>query len=85
MRGLKQFFTDAWEWTSSCYGPYPGFQSRYGAAGNHARQLMLNQYVLRGASVITPQGHSRSTYRHHARAEDRWHFSGIRLARDGTE
>jgi ergothioneine biosynthesis protein EgtB len=79
--GLKQFFSDAWEWTSSSYAAYPGVKLRNDdAIENHERQ-MVNQYVLRGASAATPAGHSRITYRNFAPAATRHQFSGIRLAR----
>ncbi|MET3107240.1 ergothioneine biosynthesis protein EgtB [Oxalobacteraceae bacterium GrIS 2.11] len=81
VNGLKQFFSDAWEWTSSSYAPYPGVKSRNDdAIDNHERQ-MVNQYVLRGGSVATPNGHSRITYRKFAATMERHQFTGIRLAR----
>ncbi len=79
--GLKQFFTDAWEWTSSSYAAYPGVKKRVEATlDNHERQ-MVNQYVLRGGSVATPPTLSRITYRNFHPAATRWQFTGIRLAR----
>jgi formylglycine-generating enzyme required for sulfatase activity len=42
---------------------------------------MVNQYVLRGASLATPAGHSRPTYRNFFPTDARWQFTGIRLAR----
>lgn len=79
--GLKQFFTDAWEWTSSSYAPYPGVKQRNDAPIDHHERQMVNQYVLRGGSVATPAAHSRITYRNFYPTETRWQFSGIRLAR----
>lgn len=79
--GLKQFFTDAWEWTSSSYAPYPGVRPKNEFAVDNPELQMVNQYVLRGASVATPTGHSRITYRNYARTGTRHQFSGIRLAR----
>ena len=79
--GLKQFFTDAWEWTSSSYARYPGVKLRNtDVIGNTERQ-MVNQYVLRGGSAVTPAGHSRITYRNFSRPGQRQQFTGIRLAR----
>ena len=53
----------AWQWTSSGYLPYPGFQPAPGAVGEYNGKFMVNQQVLRGSAAITPPGHARPTYR----------------------
>jgi formylglycine-generating enzyme required for sulfatase activity len=80
--GIEQMTGHVWQWTRSSYEPYPGFRPLAGVAAEYNGKFMVGQQVLRGGSLATPPGHTRSTYRNFFPPAARWQFSGVRLVRD---
>ena len=78
---IRSLFGCVWQWTSSAYQSYPGYQAPHGALGEYNGKFMCNQYVLRGSSCATSRDHSRATYRNFFAPDSRWQFTGIRLAK----
>ncbi len=77
---LNNAFSIVWQWTRSAYAPYPGYRAIEGALGEYNGKFMVNQLVLRGSSLATPDGHTRVTYRNFFYPHHRWQFTGLRLA-----
>lgn len=81
-KSLNSMHGTLWQWTSSAYSPYPRYEAYEESLAEYNGKFFCNQMVLRGGSCITPRSHYRPTYRNFYYPQDRWQFSGVRLARD---
>lgn len=79
--GCYGMLGDVWEWTSSDFLPYPGYEMFPYA--EYSEVFFGNDYkVLRGASWATRPDVARTTFRNWDYPIRRQIFSGIRCARD---
>jgi iron(II)-dependent oxidoreductase len=79
--GCYGMIGDVWEWTSSDFGPYPGFESF--PYPEYSEAFFGSEYkVLRGGSWATRPGAIRNTFRNWDFPIRRQIFSGFRCARD---
>ncbi len=80
--GCYGMIGDVWEWTSSDFGGYPGFESF--PYPEYSEAFFGTEYkVLRGGSWATRPGAVRNTFRNWDYPIRRQIFSGFRCARDG--
>jgi gamma-glutamyl hercynylcysteine S-oxide synthase len=79
--GCYGMIGDVWEWTSSDFRPYPGFESF--PYKEYSEVFFGSDYkVLRGGSWATRPGATRNTFRNWDYPIRRQIFSGFRCARD---
>ena len=80
--GCVDMIGNVWEWTSSNFLPWPGFEAFPYA--EYSEAFFGNEYrVLRGGSWATRPGAVRNSFRNWDYPIRRQIFSGFRCARDG--
>lgn len=79
--GCDQMLGDVWEWTSSLFAAYPGFEP-YPYDDYSAVFFGQDYVVLRGSSWATDSAVARNTFRNWDYPIRRQIFAGLRLARD---
>ena len=79
--GCYGMLGDVWEWTSSDFGPYPGYETF--PYPEYSEVFFGNDYkVLKGASWATRPGVARNSFRNWDYPIRRQIFSGLRCARN---
>lgn len=79
--GFEHMIGDVWEWTSSRFEPYPGFEAF--PYDEYSKVFFGGDYqILRGGSWATRDLCATGTFRNWDHPYRRQIFSGIRLARD---
>jgi gamma-glutamyl hercynylcysteine S-oxide synthase len=79
--GVEQLIGDVWEWTSSDFKPYPGFQAF--PYDEYSLVFFGTDYkMLRGGSFGTDEVVARGTFRNWDYPIRRQIFAGFRCARD---
>jgi gamma-glutamyl hercynylcysteine S-oxide synthase len=79
--GCRQLLGDVWEWTSSDFLPYPGFEAF--PYREYSEVFFGSEYkVLRGGSWATQPVVARATFRNWDYPIRRQIFAGFRCARD---
>lgn len=80
--GCWDMLGNVWEWTSSDFGPWPGYETF--PYPEYSEVFFGDEYkVLRGGAWATRGGAIRNTFRNWDYPIRRQIFSGVRCARDG--
>jgi formylglycine-generating enzyme required for sulfatase activity len=80
--GLSQLVGNGWEWTSTVFGPFPGFRTFPFYPGYSARFFDGEHYVLKGASPRTDARLLRRSFRNWFRPDYPYVYAGFRCVED---
>ena len=76
--GLNQLVGNAWQWTSTVFGPFPGFQARPSYPGYSANFFDGEHFVMKGASARTAERLLRRSFRNWFRSDYPYVYAGFR-------
>ena len=76
--GVSQLVGNGWEWTSTAFQPFPGFQTFSCYPGYSARFFDGDHYVLKGASPRTDARLLRRSFRNWFRPNFPYVYAGFR-------
>ena len=80
--GVHDLVGNGWEWTSSVFAPFPGFEARAAYPEYSADFFDRQHYVLKGASPVTARELIRPTFRNWFRATYPYVYASFRCVHD---
>ena len=80
--GVSQLVGNGWEWTSTVFQPFPGFQAQPCYPGYSAPFFDGDHYVLKGASSRTHTELLRRSFRNWFRPDYPYVYAGFRCVED---
>jgi ergothioneine biosynthesis protein EgtB len=82
--GVEDLVGNGWEWTSSTFAPFPGFQPMASYPEYSADFFDAAHYVMKGASPATARELLRPTLRNWFRARYPYPYASFRCVRDAV-
>ena len=76
--GVHDMFGNGWEWTSTVFGPFPGFKAFPFYRGYSADFFDGQHFVMKGGSARTAACMLRSTFRNWFQAHYQYVYAGFR-------
>ena len=77
--GVSQLVGNGWEWTSTVFGPFPGFAPRPSYPGYSADFFDGDHFVLKGGSCVTDARLLRSSFRNWFRTNYPYAYTTFRV------
>jgi iron(II)-dependent oxidoreductase len=82
LHDVSQILGNGWEWTSTVFGPFPGFEPFPFYPGYSADFFDGKHYVMKGGSPRTAGCFLRSSFRNWFRADYPYVYAGFRIVED---
>ncbi len=76
--GVEGLYGTGWEWTSTAFGPFPGFRAHPAYPGYSANFFDNQHYVMKGGSPRTAACMLRKTFRNWFQAHYQYAYAGFR-------